>query len=190
MSRHLIHDLHWQFFTRMLSAPRVHFDRHSKCGLISRITFNVEQVTGAAAKASIIVVRESLTVLALLGYMLYLNWRLCLVLMAVSPPIAFMVKNIGTRFRRTAVASSRRWGRSDRWRPRRSVRTGKFACSGVRHCNARFQGASDYNRRQTLRLALAELCQWSSQRAFRESQRRLIRDTEVRSSRRRRYRTA
>ena len=73
--------------------------RLSFCG-IAKIIFNVDQVTGATTKALKIIVRETLTVVALLTYMVYLNWRLCLVFIAVMPVIAVVVALVGKHFRR------------------------------------------------------------------------------------------
>jgi len=157
VSRNLIHDLRCQLFSRMLAAPSAYFDRHSQGVLISRITFNVEQVTGAATKASKILVREGLTVVALLIYMLYLNWRLCLVFIAVAPLIALVVNVVGKRFRRY----SRRIQSSMGHVTQVSAETiGAYKdirlFAGQQHQRERFHSASAYNRDQSLKLALAD----------------------------------
>ncbi len=72
VARNLIHELRQQLFNKMLLAPSIYYDRHSHGVLISKITFNVEQITGAATKALKVIVGEGLTVVGLLGYMLYL----------------------------------------------------------------------------------------------------------------------
>ena len=100
VARNLIHEMRCQLFNKMLVAPSAYYDAHSQGVLISKITFNVEQVSGAVTKALKIIVREGLTVIALLGYMLYLNWRLCLVFLAVAPFIAIVVAVVGRYFRR------------------------------------------------------------------------------------------
>lgn len=157
VARNLVHDLRCQLFSKMLSAPSAYFDRHSQGVLISRITFNVEQVTGAATKASKILVRESLTVLALLGYMLYLNWRLCLVFVAVAPLIALVVNTVGKRFRRYSRRIQSSMGQvtqvsSESIGAYKEIRV----YGGQQQQSARFQAASEYNRNQSLKLALAD----------------------------------
>jgi ATP-binding cassette, subfamily B, bacterial MsbA len=157
VARNLIHELRCQLFSKMLGAPSDYFDRHSQGVLISRITFNVEQVTGAATKASKIIVRESLTVIALLTYMLYLNWRLCLVFIAVAPLIALVVGNVGKRFRRYSRRIQSSMGQvtqvsSEAIGAYREIRM----LSAQPQQRARFEAASDYNRRQSLKMALAD----------------------------------
>lgn len=157
VSRNLVHDLRCQLFSRMLAAPSTYFDRHSQGVLISRITFNVEQVTGAATKASKVLVRESLTVFALLAYMLYLNWRLCLVFMAVAPVIALVVGNVGRRFRRYSRRIQTSMGQvtqvsSETVGGYREIRL----FGGQQQQHSRFQAASEYNRNQSLKMALAD----------------------------------
>lgn len=157
VSRNLVHDLRCQLFSKMLAAPSAYFDRHSQGVLISRITFNVEQVTGAATKASKILVRESLTVLGLLIYMLYLNWRLCLVFIAVAPVIALVVNVVGKRFRRYSRRIQSSMGQvtqvsSETVGAYKDIRL----FGGQQQQLARFQAASEYNRNQSLKLALAD----------------------------------
>ena len=100
VARGLIHRLRCELFNKMLVAPAAYYDAHKPGALISRFTFNVEQVSGAVTKALKTVVREGLTVLALAGYLLYLNWRLCLVFFAVIPVVAAVVTYVGRHFRR------------------------------------------------------------------------------------------
>jgi subfamily B ATP-binding cassette protein MsbA len=157
VARNLIHDLRCQLFSKMLSAPSTYFDRHSQGVLISRITYNVEQVTGAATKASKILVRESLTVIALLSYMLYLNWRLCLVFMAVAPVMALVVRAVSKRFRRYSHRIQTSMGRvtqvsSESIGAYREIRM----LGGQQQQSERFQAASEYNRSQSLKMALAD----------------------------------
>jgi subfamily B ATP-binding cassette protein MsbA len=157
VARNLIHDLRCQLFAKMLAAPSAYFDRHSQGVLISRITFNVEQVTGAATKASKILVRESLTVIALLSYMLYLNWQLCLAFIAVAPVIALVVRTVGKRFRRYSRRIQTSMGQvtqvsSESISAYREIRM----LGGQQQQRARFQAASEYNRSQSLKMALAD----------------------------------
>ncbi|HEY7776414.1 MAG TPA: ABC transporter transmembrane domain-containing protein, partial [Kineobactrum sp.] len=100
VARNLVHELRRELFNKMLLAPSTYYDKHSQGLLISKITFNVEQVTDAATKALKVVIGEGLTVLGLLGYLFYLNWRLSLVFMLVAPCIALVVSVVGKHFRR------------------------------------------------------------------------------------------
>ena len=154
---HLVHELRCQLFDKMLAAPSAYYDSHSQGVLISKITFNVEQVTGAATKALKIIVRESLVVLALLSYMLYLNWRLCLVFLAVAPFIALVVRVVGVHFRRYSRRIQASMGdvtqvSNESIGAYREVRI----FGGQVQQQQRFRDASQYNRVQSLKLAFAD----------------------------------
>ncbi len=96
----LVHDLRVELFNKLLVLPNRYFDTHNSGHLISRITFNVTMVTGAATDAIKVVIREGLTVVFLFAYLLWMNWKLTLVMLAILPLIAFMVGNTSKKFRK------------------------------------------------------------------------------------------
>ena len=96
----LVHDLRVQLFNNLLVLPNRYFDNHNSGHLISRITFNVTMVTGAATDAIKVVIREGMTVIFLFASLLWMNWRLTLVMVAILPLIAFMVGNASKKFRK------------------------------------------------------------------------------------------
>ncbi|MBC3255346.1 lipid A export permease/ATP-binding protein MsbA [Pseudomonas paralactis] len=96
----LVHDLRVQLFNKLLVLPNRYFDSHNSGHLISRITFNVTMVTGAATDAIKVVIREGLTVVFLFGYLLWMNWKLTLVMLAILPLIAIMVGSTSKKFRK------------------------------------------------------------------------------------------
>jgi subfamily B ATP-binding cassette protein MsbA len=157
VARSLIHTLRCQVFDHMLVAPAAYYDSSNQGALISRVTFNVEQVTGAVTKALKVVVREGLTVIALASYLLYLNWRLCLVFIAVIPVIAAVVSFVGKHFRRYSRRIQSSMGDV--------TQVSAESISGYREIRVfggqdrqkeRFRQASLYNRAQNLKLAFAE----------------------------------
>ncbi len=157
IARNLVHAIRCELFNKMLRAPSSYYDTHSSGVLISKITFNVEQVTGAATKALKIIVREGLTVVALLSYMLYLNWRLTLVFFAVAPLIGLVVTIVGKHFRRYSRRIQDSMGEvtqvsSESIGAYKEVRI----YGGKAHQAALFSKASDYNRSQSLKLAFAD----------------------------------
>ena len=88
-----------QVFDALIRVPKQVIDRYTHGELVSKLTFNVEQVSGASSEA-LKTIRDGLTVLALVAYMLYLNWKLTLVFFAVTPAIAGVVLAVGRHFRR------------------------------------------------------------------------------------------
>ncbi len=95
-----MHDLRVQLFNNLLVLPNRYFDNHNSGHLISRITFNVTMVTGAATDAIKVVIREGLTVIFLFGSLLWMNWKLTLVMLAILPLIAMMVGSTSKKFRK------------------------------------------------------------------------------------------
>lgn len=96
----LVHDLRVQLFNNLLTLPNRYFDNHNSGHLISRITFNVTMVTGAATDAIKVVIREGMTVIFLFASLLFMNWRLTLVMIAILPLIAVMVSTASKKFRK------------------------------------------------------------------------------------------
>ena len=106
VSNSIVHTLRCQIFDRYTVLPTQYFDDRNSGHLISRVTYNVTQVTGAATNALKVVVREGLTVIGLLGYLAYLNWQLSLVFLAITPVIAWVVSVAGKRFKKISKNQS------------------------------------------------------------------------------------
>lgn len=100
VGREVIHTLRTDVFERLLKLPSHYYTRHSSGELLAKLTYNVEQVTGAVTNALKTLFREGLTVVGLLGYMLYLNWKLTLIFIAAGPLIALVVSVAAKRMRR------------------------------------------------------------------------------------------
>lgn len=96
----LIMDLRRQMFQRLLTLPTRFYDDQSSGVLISRVTYGVTDFTSAATTVLTALVRDSLTVLGLLIYMLYYNWQLTLIALSVGPLIVGVVRVFGKRLRR------------------------------------------------------------------------------------------
>ena len=104
VTNRLVMDLRQQMFGRLLGLPTRYFDDQSAGALISKVTYDVGNVTAAATTVLTVLVRDSLTILGLLAFMLYYNWKLTLIAVAVGPLIVGVVKTFGKRLR----AASRR----------------------------------------------------------------------------------
>jgi subfamily B ATP-binding cassette protein MsbA len=96
----LVHDLRLALFNNLMVLPNRYFDSHNSGHLISRITFNVTMVTGAATDAIKVVIREGLTIVFLFAYLLWMNWKLTLVMLAILPLIALIVNSASKKFRK------------------------------------------------------------------------------------------
>ena len=102
IGRGLIADLRAALFGRYLSLPFADFEREGSGTMISRLTYNSEQVAQAVTTALIGVARDSLIVVGLLVVMLVQSWRLTLTMLLLLPVVAFVVFVVSRRFRRIA----------------------------------------------------------------------------------------
>ena len=88
-----------QMFARLLHAPTEFFQQSTAANLINTVVFEVNNVLSILSSVAINLVRDSLTVIGLLGYLFYLNWRLTLVVMVIFPIIGYTISRINKRLR-------------------------------------------------------------------------------------------
>ena len=100
IGRGVVRQLRDEVFARYLQLPASWFDRQSSGQTIARLTYTVEQVAQASTDAVKVLVLDSLTVLGLLGVMLYNNAQLTIFLFVMAPLIALVVWAVGRRYRR------------------------------------------------------------------------------------------
>ena len=157
VARSVVHVLRTQLFDVLVRAPKAHIDKYSTGELLSKVTFNVEQVSGAASDALKTMLREGLTIIALVSYMLYLNWELTAVFFIVAPAIGLVVHVVGRHFRRyskriqdsmgsvTEVTAESLSGLDD-------VRI----YGATEQVGERFESVSLFNKQQSLKLAFVQ----------------------------------
>jgi len=157
VARSVVHVLRTQLFDVLVRAPKAHIDKFSTGELLSKVTFNVEQVSGAASDALKTMLREGLTIIALVSYMLYLNWELTAVFFIVAPAIGLVVHVVGKHFRRyskriqdsmgsvTEVTAESLSGLDD-------VRI----YGATEQVSERFESVSLFNKQQSLKLAFVQ----------------------------------
>ncbi len=96
----VVHDLRRMMFERILTMGTPYFDSHATGTVISKVTYNVNQVTVAATKVLTTLVKDTIIIIGLLIYMLYLNWLLTLAVLFSMPVIVFAVRLLAIRLRR------------------------------------------------------------------------------------------
>ncbi len=100
IGRKVVTTMRQQLFTKLIDLP-AHFYDHSSAGaLLSKLTYNAEQVSESITRAVTIAIRDTLTLIALLAWMIYMSPRLSLFILVVGPPIALLIRYAGKRFRR------------------------------------------------------------------------------------------
>ncbi|MCU7809689.1 MAG: lipid A export permease/ATP-binding protein MsbA [Candidatus Thiodiazotropha sp. (ex Notomyrtea botanica)] len=95
----VVMDLRNEMFQRLMTLPNRYYDDNPTGTVLSKITFNVQQVASASTEVLIVLVRDSVAVLGLLGWMLYLDWRLTLSILIIGPLIGLLVNSISRRLR-------------------------------------------------------------------------------------------
>lgn len=100
VGRSTIHDLRTSLFNHLLLLPNAYYDRNSRGHVISKMSYDVEQIYGASTKAITSLAQEGLTVLSLLGYMFYTNWKLTLIFFAVTPFVGVVVTKANGYFKK------------------------------------------------------------------------------------------
>ena len=153
ISNHLVHKLRTDLFNKIPVLPSSFFDSISSGHLVSRITFNVMQVTGAATNALKVVIREGLLVLGLVSYLLILNPKLASIFFIAAPFIAGVVSFAGRRLRKISGRIQTAMGdvthvASETISAYREVK----AFGGEDYEISRFSKASENNRIQNLKL--------------------------------------
>ncbi|RKP56494.1 lipid A export permease/ATP-binding protein MsbA [Pararobbsia silviterrae] len=100
VSNRILLRLRLDMFNRMIHTSAAFFHRETASTVINAIVFEVNQILNVLISVMVTLVRDSLTVLFLLGYLFYLNWRLTLIVAVILPGIGWLVSKINRRLRR------------------------------------------------------------------------------------------
>ena len=99
VGRNVVKNIRNEMFDKLVHTPTKTYDTASSGELISKLTYDTEQVAEAATKAITVIIRDGLTIIGLLGLMFYHSWHLALGLLIIGPVIAVFVKYMSTKFR-------------------------------------------------------------------------------------------
>lgn len=98
VARSLVYALRVEVFAKLLRLPAAFYLANPAGAISSKLIFDVEQVTGATTESLMTLAKDGLYVLALLGYLLYSNWKLTLVIFVILPPVAWLVNMASKKF--------------------------------------------------------------------------------------------
>lgn len=157
VARYVVHYLRKDLFDQLMVLPSEYYHKNSSSELLARLTYNVEQVTGAATDALKIAIREGLTVIGLFGYMLYLNWKLTLLFLVIGPVVGVVVGVASSRMRRISKGVQGTVGditasAAEAIKGYQVVRI----FGGVESETMRFDRASQSNRRQYMKMVVTQ----------------------------------
>jgi len=99
ISNKVIMDLRVDMFSKLLKLPKAYFDKNTTGGILSKLTFDVEQISAAASTIWLDFIKSSLTVVLLTGYLFYKNYLLSLTLLVLLPLVYLAVKFSTERMR-------------------------------------------------------------------------------------------
>ncbi|MFZ7142568.1 lipid A ABC transporter ATP-binding protein/permease MsbA [Avibacterium avium] len=88
-----------RLFKHLMYMPVPFFDQNSAGKLLSRITYDSEQVANSSSGSLVTIVREGAYIISLLGVMIYTSWQLSLVLFVIGPIIAVLIRMVSKKFR-------------------------------------------------------------------------------------------
>ena len=100
VGRRIVKQLRSESFERLLHLPLSYFDRNSSGALLSRLTFNTEQIAQATTDSIVTAIREAITIIGSLSLLFYLNARLAGIALLIAPVIAWLISTINRLFRR------------------------------------------------------------------------------------------
>ena len=98
----LVMDLRTQMFARLLELPTPYYDEQASGNLISKLTFDVTQVTAAATSVLVAIFKDGVAIIGLLGWMFWLNWKLTLLSLLMTPLIILIVRLVSIRLRNSS----------------------------------------------------------------------------------------
>ncbi len=155
VGRNVVKRLRGEVFASILDLPVAYFDRISTGTLLSRLTYNSEQVGQASTDSIVIMVRAALTVAGMIAFLIWFNWRLALISLTTGPLAAWLVSVVNRNFRR--------YGRRIQDSMGDVTRIAKESFEAPRlvkvyeaqpHLRAQFETVNEHNRRSYMRLVL------------------------------------
>ncbi len=152
VARNVIRDLRGQMFQQMLRKPISYFDSIAAGRLISKLIYDVEQVASASTQVITVLVRDVLTIIGLLGWMLYLSAPLVLVLAIIGPVVVMTIRFASKRFRLLSQRVQSSMGDvssavNEAVQGQRVIKIFR----GEEYENRHFLSVNEYNRRQNLK---------------------------------------
>ncbi len=108
VGRQIIKAIRGELFAKYLCLPNRSIDASASGTMLSRLTYNVELLAEATTNAVTVLIRDTLTIIGLLGWLIWLNWRLAALVLLLAPPLSWLVQRINRSFRRysTRIQSS------------------------------------------------------------------------------------
>ncbi|MEZ5475382.1 MAG: lipid A export permease/ATP-binding protein MsbA [Steroidobacteraceae bacterium] len=157
VGRQIIKALRGELFAHFLQLPASYYDRASTAAMLSRLTYNIEQVAEATTNSITVLIRDTLTIIALIGMLFWLNWRLTAVALTLAPLISWLIQKINRSFRRYSARIQNSMG--DVTRVTREALDGHRVIkvfNAQAQENRAFEAVNEHNRHSNMRLIAAK----------------------------------
>ena len=103
ISRNLVFDIRQEVFAKLLRLPSQYYLDNTSGHITAKIMYNVEQLTAASSESLKTIVQQGLITLGLLGYLIYTNWRLTLIILIFAPLIGLLIRKASKRMRKLSL---------------------------------------------------------------------------------------
>lgn len=100
ISRNLVFNIRQEVFAKLMRLPSQYFLDNTSGHITAKIMYNVEQLTAASSDSLKVIVQQGLITIALIGYLLYTNWRLTLIILIFAPIIGLLIRKAAQRMRK------------------------------------------------------------------------------------------
>lgn len=155
ISNHVIHELRCALMDHLVRLPAAYYDRSTSGRLVSKLTYDVNQITGAASNAAAVIFREGFTVIWLLALLLFIDWQLTLAFLIIAPAVGKVVSLASRKFRRYSTQMQDSMGdvtqiTNESIKGHRVIRT----FNGEEFVSQKLLSASERNRQQNMKMAL------------------------------------
>ena len=156
VSNKVITDLRQLMFERLMRLPASYFDAHASSVPATRIAYDVNGVAAAATSTLTVLIRDTLSVIGLIAWLLWLNWKLTLISLAVIPLTALVVRAFSKRLRRLSLSAQEGMAQMNEVL-QESIRGHKVVkiFGGEQHATARFFKVNSALRGYGMRQAIA-----------------------------------
>jgi subfamily B ATP-binding cassette protein MsbA len=157
VGRRIVKQLRGEIFERIVHLPVGYFDRNSSSVLLTKLTYNTEQVGNASTDSVLIMLREALTIIGSIIALFYFNARLAAVALIMGPLVAWLIGIINKKFRRyshriqDSVGDITRIARETLEAPRVIK-----VYNAEDYQTQQFEGVNEHNRRSHMRLVLTK----------------------------------
>lgn len=155
VGRNVIRDLREKMFDQLLKLPATFYDRQSKGHLSSKLIYDVEQVASASTSAVTLIIRDTLTVIGLFAWMIYLNWQLTMFFVVITPAIGIIVVGVSRRFRKISRRIQASMGSVSQISQQVIEANRVVKVYGAEDYETKvFKEANNFNRRQYMKMAI------------------------------------